>query len=81
MRVLLVEPYLGGSHADWAEGLARHSAHEVVAVGHPGRHWRWRMRGGPVTLAEQADRAVQGIDLTLDGIAVNISRWSPLLFF
>jgi glycosyltransferase involved in cell wall biosynthesis len=58
MRVLLVEPYLGGSHADWAEGLARHSAHEVVAVGHPGRHWRWRMRGGPVTLAEQAAAAV-----------------------
>ncbi len=54
MRVLLVEPYLGGSHADWAEGLARHSAHEVLGVGHPGRHWRWRMRGGPVTLAEQA---------------------------
>ena len=35
MRVLLVEPYLGGSHADWAEGLTRHSTHEVVAVGIP----------------------------------------------
>ena len=58
MRVLLVEPYLGGSHADWAEGLVRHSAHEVLVVGHPGRHWRWRMRGGPVTLAEQAEAVV-----------------------
>ena len=58
MRVLLVEPYLGGSHADWAAGLARHSAHEVTVVGHPGRHWRWRMRGGPVTLAEQAAAVV-----------------------
>ena len=53
MRVLLVEPYLGGSHADWATGLARHSTHEVGGRA-PGRHWRWRMRGGPVTLAEQA---------------------------
>jgi glycosyltransferase involved in cell wall biosynthesis len=58
MRVLLVEPYLGGSHADWAAGLARHSTHEVSVVGHPGRHWRWRMRGGPVTLAEQAATVV-----------------------
>jgi glycosyltransferase involved in cell wall biosynthesis len=54
VKVLLVEPYLGGSHADWAHGLVRHSAHEVVLVAHPGRHWRWRFRGGPVTLAEQA---------------------------
>lgn len=58
MRVLLVEPYLGGSHADWAHGLVRHSTHEVVLVAHEGRHWRWRMRGGPVTLAEQAASAV-----------------------
>jgi len=58
MRVLLVEPYLGGSHAQWAEGLRRHSGHEVVLVGHEGRYWRWRMRGGPVTLAERAAEAV-----------------------
>jgi glycosyltransferase involved in cell wall biosynthesis len=56
--VLLVEPYLGGSHAGWAHGLVRHSAHEVVLVAHEGRHWRWRMRGGPVTLAERAAEAV-----------------------
>ncbi|HJL89620.1 MAG TPA: DUF3524 domain-containing protein, partial [Acidimicrobiales bacterium] len=56
-RVLLVEPYHGGSHAAWADGLAAHSRHEVVAVSHPGAFWRWRMRGSSLTLAEGARAA------------------------
>ena len=51
LRVLLVEPFHGGSHASWAEGLAAHSRHEVVTVSLPGNSWRWRMRGASVSLA------------------------------
>lgn len=58
MRVLLVEPWLGGSHRAWAHGYARHSRHEVVVVGHEGRFWRWRLRGGALTLADAAADAV-----------------------
>lgn len=54
MRVLLVEPWLNGSHQTWAEGYAAHSDHEVDLVGHDGAYWRWRVRGGAVTLAERA---------------------------
>lgn len=54
MRVLLVEPHLGGSHRAWAEGFAQHSAHDVAVIGHQGANWRWRLRGGSVTLAEAA---------------------------
>ena len=28
-RVLLVEPFLGGSHRAWAEGWQQHSRHDV----------------------------------------------------
>jgi glycosyltransferase involved in cell wall biosynthesis len=52
-RVFLVEPWLGGSHQAWAEGFARCSRHEVHIVGLGDAHWRWRLRGGAVTLAEQ----------------------------
>jgi glycosyltransferase involved in cell wall biosynthesis len=51
--VLLVEPYFTGSHASWAEGYARHSAHEVRMLHLEGRSWKWRMHGGAVTLARR----------------------------
>lgn len=53
LDVLLVEPYFAGSHQAWAEGYQRHSAHRVRLVTHEGNFWRWRLRGGAVTLAEQ----------------------------
>jgi glycosyltransferase involved in cell wall biosynthesis len=53
LRVFLVEPWLGGSHQAWAEGYAACSRHDVHVVGLGDAHWRWRLRGGAVTLAEQ----------------------------
>lgn len=44
-RILFLEPYCGGSHKAFAEGLARHSEHDVELVTLPGRFWKWRMRG------------------------------------
>jgi glycosyltransferase involved in cell wall biosynthesis len=58
VRILLVEPWLTGSHQSWAEGYAARSAHDVHVVAHEGAYWRWRLRGGAVTLAEEAARVV-----------------------
>lgn len=54
LRVWAVEPFLGGSHRDFALSLAAHSAHAVEVHGLPGRHWSWRMQGGALALAERA---------------------------
>ncbi len=51
MRILLLEPYLTGSHRAWAEGYAAHSRHQVHILSLPGQWWKWRMHGGAVTLA------------------------------
>lgn len=51
--ILLVEPYLGGSHRAWIDGLVAHVDVPFAVVGHPARWWTWRMRGSAVTLAEQ----------------------------
>lgn len=56
--VLLVSPWHGGSHGAWAEGLARHSRHRVHLVTHADRHWRWRLRGAALTLADEAAAVV-----------------------
>jgi glycosyltransferase involved in cell wall biosynthesis len=42
-----------GSHAAWAEGYAHYSAHSVQILGLEGRHWKWRMHGGAVSLAKR----------------------------
>ncbi len=62
LDVLLVEPYYGGSHRAWADGYLARSRHRVRLVTHEGQLWRWRMRGGAVTLAEAvvADVEVHG---------------------
>jgi glycosyltransferase involved in cell wall biosynthesis len=57
-RVVLVEPYFGGSHRAWAEGLVRHSGHEIHLVTHDAAYWRWRLRGSALTLAEDVARVV-----------------------
>lgn len=59
MRVLLCEPYFTGSHQSWAEGLARHSTHDVQLVTHDGGFWKWRMQGGALTLAAEIDAVVR----------------------
>jgi glycosyltransferase involved in cell wall biosynthesis len=53
MRILLVEPWLTGSHQAWAEGYQRSSDHEVDVIGLPGELWRWRLRGGALPLAQK----------------------------
>ena len=53
MRITLVEPYCAGSHAAWAQQYAEHSRHQVELLTLPGRHWKWRMHGGAVTLASR----------------------------
>ena len=54
MRVLALEPWYGGSHRRFLDGLVAHSAHEVRTVTMAARYWKWRMQGGAVTLAEKA---------------------------
>lgn len=54
MRVFLIEPYYTGSHKAWADGWKASSRHDVHLLTMEGRFWKWRMHGGPVTLAHQA---------------------------
>lgn len=51
--VLVVEPYFGGSHRAWAEGLRDNLGMPVELLTLPPRWWKWRMRGAAVTIAEK----------------------------
>jgi len=53
MNICLAEPFFSGSHKQWAEGLKKFSGHRFEFLTLPGRHWKWRMQGGAVALANR----------------------------
>ncbi len=44
-KFAFLEPFFGGSHKDFAEGLVAHSSHQIDLFTLPDRFWKWRMRG------------------------------------
>ncbi|MCP3996603.1 MAG: DUF3524 domain-containing protein [bacterium] len=59
MRIAIVEPYFGGSHAAWADGYRQFSEHDVAVISHSDRFWKWRMHGAHVSLASDFMAAVE----------------------
>lgn len=53
MKFLFLEPFFGGSHKDFANGLSAHSAHRIDLVTLPARFWKWRMRGAALYFINQ----------------------------
>lgn len=54
MRGLFVEPFYGGSHRAFLDGLVRHSHHDFELLTLPEGEWRRRMRRGAQELAAAA---------------------------
>ena len=65
MIIHLFAPFFSGSHQRWAEGYARHSQHTIRLFTLPGRHWKWRMHGAAVALAQQFLAQAEQPDLLL----------------
>jgi Domain of unknown function (DUF3524) len=63
-RILFIEPFYGGSHRAFADGLQAHSRHEITLLTLPEGLWRRRMRRGAQELAELSD----GLDGQFDAI-------------
>jgi len=59
MNVLALEPWYGGSHRIFLDGLARHSTHHFHLITMAARFWKWRMHGGAVTMARKAVQVLQ----------------------
>ena len=65
MRIVLIEPYFSGSHKLWASGLKQYSNHKIEIISLPGKNWKWRMRGGAITLANEFMELDYNPDLVL----------------
>ncbi len=80
MKILLLEPFLTGSHKKWAEELKQFSSHQIEILSLPGYHWKWRMHGGAVTLAQLANsrKELQNCDLILATDMVDLNLFLSL---
>lgn len=58
MNVLALEPWYGGSHRNFLDGLISHSRHDIRPQTMTARFWKWRMHGGAVTMARKALHAM-----------------------
>ncbi len=53
MRILCVEPYFGGSHRAFLDGLKKHVTADWTTLTLPARGWKWRLRTAAPHLARQ----------------------------
>ena len=82
LNVLALEPWYGGSHKNFLDGLVGHSRHRFHAVTMAARFWKWRMHGGAVTLARKAAQALgEGFrpDVLLATDMVNLPAFLALM--
>ncbi len=63
MRILAVEPFYGGSHRAFLDGLVRESRHDWQLLTLPDAEWRKRMRLGAQELALRVDEVIGDVDL------------------
>jgi glycosyltransferase involved in cell wall biosynthesis len=54
MNILALEPYYGGSHRAFIDGLSKVSKHNWTLLTLPAHKWKWRMRHSAITFAAQA---------------------------
>ena len=78
MNILLLEPYYTGSHKAWADGLKKHSPHNIKILSMPGNFWKWRMHGGAITLSEKFNKLDFCPDLILATDMLNLASFLAL---
>jgi len=72
MKIALLEPFFTGSHKTWAAGYQQSSQHDVEIFSLPGRHWKWRMHNGAVSLARQYNDGAFKADFILATDMLNL---------
>ncbi|UCG16894.1 MAG: DUF3524 domain-containing protein [Phycisphaerales bacterium] len=79
-KVLVVEPYYGGSHRAFLDALQAHSRHEFRLLTLPARKWKWRMRGAAIWFADElSHRPAMNTDLILTSDMLSVADLRALL--
>jgi glycosyltransferase involved in cell wall biosynthesis len=77
MQILFLEPFYGGSHREFADGLVAHSRHRIELHTLPARWWKWRMRGAALHFSREIARP-EDYDLLLTSDLMSLSDLKAL---
>lgn len=53
MKILIIEPFYGGSHKQFTDGLKFFSKHKIQLLCLKDKNWKWRMSSAALTLARR----------------------------
>ncbi|MHC4221043.1 MAG: tRNA-queuosine alpha-mannosyltransferase domain-containing protein [Planctomycetota bacterium] len=82
MNILAIEPYYGGSHKAYIDGLSTASSHNWTVLTLPPYKWKWRMRHAAVTFANQIKELTakgQCWDLIFCSDMLNLAEFKGLI--
>lgn len=77
-KILIIEPYYGGSHQVWTDGYRHHSQHDITLLTMPAQFWKWRMQGGAVTMAREFAALEHQPDLIIASDMMDVSLFRAI---
>jgi glycosyltransferase involved in cell wall biosynthesis len=81
MKILALEPYYGGSHRAFIDGLSKVSRHDWTVLTLPAHKWKWRMRHSAITFASQVTelpRRGQSWEMLFCSDMLNLAEFAAL---
>lgn len=78
MNIALIEPFYGGSHKQWVDGLMSNSQHRYSLLSLDAKNWKWRMYGGAISLAKEFEQLHEEIDLILASDMLDLALFMAL---
>ena len=82
LRVLSLQAYFGGSHAQFHNGWMSKSVHQWTTLTLPPRHWKWRMRHSAIYFADQVKQLLakgNRWDAIVCTDMLNVAEWKGLM--
>ena len=80
MKFLFLEPFFGGSHREFAEGLIACSRHRIDLVTLPARFWKWRMRGAALHFVNKCGSSLRDYDGLITTGLMSLADFKALAF-
>lgn len=77
-RVIVIEPYLGGSHERIIAGLRENLPFDFALMGLPARKWKWRMRLSAPHFARELAGSGERADLLLCSTFLDVAAFRGL---